>query len=69
MFEQGSLDSTKKLIDLFVEKVYVYKDSIEIVLNILPTDDPPKAHKDDKNLDELFNFNKINIVTSRNQGD
>ena len=40
-----------------------------IVLNILPADNLLKAHKDDKNLYELFDFNKINIIEKRHPKD
>lgn len=67
LFEQGTLDASKKLIDLFVESVNVYKDHIEIKLNILPTDTPPKARKDNDNSDELFDLGKFNIVSDRKE--
>lgn len=65
LFEQGTLDASKRLIDLFVERVDVYKDHIEIKLNILPTDTPPKARKDNDNSDELFDLGKLNIAADR----
>lgn len=65
LFEQGTLDASKKLIDLFVERVIVYKDHIEIKLNILPTDTPPKARKGKNTPDELFDLGKFNIVSDR----
>lgn len=65
LFEQGTLDASKKLIDLFVERVDVYKDHIEIKLNILPTDTPPKACKGKNTPDKLFDLGKFNIVSDR----
>ncbi len=67
LFEQGTLDAGKKLIDLFVERVIVYKDHIEIKLNILPTDTPPKTQKDKKDSDGLFDLGKFNVVADRNE--
>ncbi len=55
LFAAGTFDSEKQLIDLFVEKVDVYRGKIVIKLNILPDGDPPKAHKD-KNPCEPFVF-------------
>lgn len=65
LFEQGTLEASKSLIDLFVEGVYVYEDRIEIKLNIMPSGKPPKAHKDNENLDELFSLGKIKIETKK----
>ena len=58
LFKNGTLESSKKLIDLFVQKVIVYKDRIEIKLNILPDDNPRKTAKNDDNLDGFFDFLK-----------
>ena len=66
LFEQGTLDASKSLIDLFVEGVYVYEEKIEIKLNIMPPGKPPKAHKDNENLDELFSLGVLNVKTERN---
>ena len=65
LFEQGTLDASKRLIDLFVERVDIYKDHIEIKLNILPTEQPPKARKDSNSNDGIFDFAKLNIVSKR----
>lgn len=62
LFEQGTLDASKKLIDLFVERVDIYKDHIEIKLNILPKDKPPKARKDKKDPDGLLDFAQKTVV-------
>lgn len=67
LFEQGTLDASKRLIDLFVERVDIYKDHIEIKLNILPTDTPPKARKDNDNSDELFDLGKLSITADRRE--
>lgn len=65
LFENGTLESSKKLIDLFVDKVIVYKDRIEIKLNILPDDNPRKTAKTDTNPDGFFDFLKHNSVIER----
>lgn len=65
LFENGTLESSKKLIDLFVDKVIVYKDRIEIKLNILPDDNPRKTAKTDNNPDGFFDFLKHNSVIER----
>lgn len=65
LFKNGTLESSKKLIDLFVEKVIVYKDRIEIKLNILPDDNPRKTAKNDDNLDGFFDFLKHNSIVKR----
>ncbi|MBQ3562304.1 MAG: recombinase family protein, partial [Clostridia bacterium] len=65
LFENGTLESSKKLIDLFVEKVIIYKDHIEIKLNILPDDNPRKTVKNDNNSDGFFDFLKHSSIIDR----
>ena len=65
MFENGTLESSKKLINLFVEKVIIYKDRIEIKLNILPDDNPRKTAKTDNNPDGFFDFLKHSSIIER----
>ena len=36
MFRNKTLSETKQLIDLFVEKVLVYEDEIQVILNLVP---------------------------------
>ena len=65
LFENGTLESSKKLINLFVEKVIIYKDRIEIKLNILPDDNPRKTAKTDNNPDGFFDFLKHSSIIER----
>lgn len=65
LFEQGTLDASKRLVDLFVERVDVYKDHIEIRLNILPSDTTSKALKDN-NPDDLLELGKLDITADIN---
>lgn len=65
MFENGTLESSKQLIDLFVDRVDVYKERIEIKLNILPDDNPRKTARTDKNSDGFFDFLRRTSVVER----
>lgn len=65
LFANGTLDSSKKLIDLFVNRVDVYKDRIEIKLNILPNDTSRKTVKN--KLDGFLNFSVQTSVVDRNK--
>lgn len=65
LFEQGTLDAGKKLIDLFVERVDVYKDRIEIKLNILSNNKSKPPLNSGNN--ELFDLGKLNITANRDE--
>jgi len=50
MLKSGELSTTKKLIELYVNKIYIYKDRIEIIFNFHPDLVPPDTfdnRKDD----------------------
>ena len=66
LFECGTLESSKQLIDLFVEHVDVFPDHVEIKLNILPDGDPPKARKKGKSCG-LFVFRYVDEINVRRQ--
>ena len=36
MFESGLLDDTRQLIDLYLEEIIVYKEHVNIGVNVLP---------------------------------
>ena len=64
LFECGTLEASKQLIDLFVERIDIFPDRIEIKLNILPDGVPPKARKGDKPC-ELFKFTYVDAIKAR----
>lgn len=56
LFAQGTLASNKKLIDLFVKRVVIYPDRIEIQFNILPPTIPPKPTHEDSDAPSAFSI-------------